>query len=160
MEKKHAFELTYLKSLVEFMKDNDLDEIKVSEGESTIRLRRNLQPKGMTHMMPVAAPMFQGMEGMPASAPAAAPAAPAAEDTMSGHTLKSPMVGTFYRSPSPEAESFVNVGDAVKKGQTVCIIEAMKTMNQIEADKDGVIKKIMPDDAQPVEFGQPLFIIE
>jgi len=155
----NGFDLDYLKSLVAFMKENDLDEIKVSEGDNTIRLRRNLEYKG-----PAAQPMpvYQNMMLPPetAAAPAATQPEAPAEEKVSGHVLKSPMVGTFYLSPSPEAASFVNIGDTVKKGQTLCIIEAMKTMNQIESDKDGVIKQVLSDNAEPVEFGTPLFIIE
>ena len=156
----NGFDLDYLKSLVAFMKENELDEIKVSEGDNTIRLRRNLEYKGPA-AQPM--PMYQNMvlppEATPAAAPVAQPAAPA-EEKVSGHVLKSPMVGTFYLSSSPEAASFVNIGDTVKKGQTLCIIEAMKTMNQIESDKDGVIKQVLSENAEPVEFGTPLFIIE
>ena len=150
----HKFDIEYLQALADFMKKNELDEIKVEEDDAAIRLRRNLQPTASTlaaaSVMPMAAPAV--------AAPAVATAE--AEPQISGHVLKSPMVGTFYRSPSPEADSFVNVGDVVKTGQTICIIEAMKTMNQIEADKDGVIKSILADNAQPVEFGAPLFVIE
>jgi len=155
----NGFDLDYLKSLVAFMKENELDEIKVSEGDNTIRLRRNLEYKG-----PAAQPMpvYQNMMLPPetATAPAAAQPETPTEEKVSGHVLKSPMVGTFYLSPSPESASFVNIGDTVKKGQTLCIIEAMKTMNQIESDKDGVIKQVLSDNAEPVEFGTPLFIIE
>lgn len=154
MDNGHTFNMEYLQSLADFMKSNELDEVKVNEGEASIRLRRNLQPTPSTltaaGIMPVA----------PAAAPATAAPEAAAEPEISGHVLKSPMVGTFYRAPSPEAENFVNIGDTVKKGQTICIIEAMKTMNQIEADKDGVVKKALMENAQPVEFGTPLFIIE
>lgn len=153
MDNSHTFNMEYLKSLADFMTENNLDEVKVAEGEASIRLRRNLQPTVSTlsaaGMIPAVAPT---------STPA--PAEKEAESEISGHVLKSPMVGTFYRAPSPEAENFVQVGDTVKKGQTVCIIEAMKTMNQIEADKDGVVKKALTENAQPVEFGAPLFIIE
>lgn len=165
MEKGHAFELSYLKALVDFMKENELDEIKVSEGEATIRMRRNLQPSQA--MLPMN--FMEAMSNMSAMNPMAqhaiagastAPAANHAGDEITGHILSSPMVGTFYRSPSPDAENFVNVGDSVKAGQTLCIIEAMKTMNQIEADKDGIITKVLVENAQPIEFGQKLFVIE
>lgn len=147
--KTPKFDLDYLRSLVDFMKETELDEIEVSEDDNSIRLRRNMAP-----VAPVATEVA-------VAAPVAAPAAPveAAPAEISGHVLKSPMVGTFYRSPSPESDAFVSIGDKVKKGQTLCIIEAMKTMNQIEADKDGVVEQIIPENADPVEFGQALFVI-
>jgi acetyl-CoA carboxylase biotin carboxyl carrier protein len=97
---------------------------------------------------------------LPAPAASAAPAAPDAALQVEGHVLKSPMVGTFYRAPSPGAKAFVEVGDSVKAGQTVCIIEAMKLLNEIEADKDGVVKAILAENGQPVEYGEPLLVID
>lgn len=152
MENGHKFEMEYLKSLADFMKENDLDEVKVSEGDSSIRLSKS--SKVAAAPAPILAPAV-------APTAAAAPTAPAPEEPqITGHVVKSPMVGTFYRAPSPEADNFINVGDSVKKGQVICIIEAMKTMNQIEADKDGVVKNVMIENAQPVEFGEALFVIE
>tara|TARA_R110000868_G_scaffold190862_2_gene434957 strand:+ start:24711 stop:25157 length:447 start_codon:yes stop_codon:yes gene_type:complete len=144
--KSPKFDLDYLRTLVDFMKETDLDEVEVSETDSTIRLRRNMAPVAAA---PIAVQTVAEVQ---------APAAPA-EPVFNGHVLKSPMVGTFYRATSPEADPFVSVGDKVKKGQTICIIEAMKTMNQVEADKDGVIGDILIENAQPVEFGHPLFVI-
>ena len=151
-ENTPKFNLDYLKNLVDFMQETNLDEVEVSENGSTIRLRRNLAPAVQTVAeVPV-------MQAAPQSAPAPQTQA-AQEPALTGHVVKSPMVGTFYRSPSPEASVFVNVGDRVKKGQVLCIIEAMKTMNQIESDKDGVVENILPENADPIEFGQPLFVI-
>jgi acetyl-CoA carboxylase biotin carboxyl carrier protein len=148
MSDSFKFDLDYLKELSAFMKDTDLGEVEVAHGESCVRLSRAVSaPVAVAAPIAVAAPV----------APIAI-AEKAAEIT--GHIVKSPMVGTFYTSPSPEADLFVTVGDKVKKGQTLCIIEAMKTMNQIESDKDGVVKTIIAENAEPVEFGQPLFIIE
>jgi len=151
MSDSFKFDLEYLKELSTFMNDTDLNEVEVMHGGSSVRLSR-----GAT-TAPVSAPVMATpiQQVAPAIATAASTDAP-----ISGHIIKSPMVGTFYRSPSPEADCFVSEGDKVKKGQTICIIEAMKTMNQIEADKDGVVKSIVADNAEPVEFGQPLFIIE
>ncbi len=152
-ENTPKFSLDYLKTLVDFMQETNLDEVEVSENGSTIRLRRNLAP-----VAPAYAEMAVPMPQAPVTPTTASTNEPA-EPVLSGHVVKSPMVGTFYRSSSPEASPFVTVGDKVKKGQVLCIIEAMKTMNQIEADKDGVIENILPENADPIEFGQPLFVI-
>ncbi|HET9471573.1 MAG TPA: acetyl-CoA carboxylase biotin carboxyl carrier protein, partial [Usitatibacter sp.] len=126
-------------------------------GEEKVRICR--QPAGGTPMI-MAAPQMQ----MPMSAPATGPSAPAtpaaAPEEPTGHTLKSPMVGTFYRAPSPGAPSFVEVGQSVTKGQTLCIIEAMKLLNEIESDVAGTVKAILVENGQPVEYGQPLFLID
>lgn len=149
--KTPKFDLDYLRNLVDFMKETDVDEIEVCEENNSIRLRRNLAP--------VAAEFAMQAPAMVAPAPAAEPKVTETKPEFSGHVLKSPMVGTFYRSPSPESDPFVTIGDKVKKGQTICIIEAMKTMNQIEADKDGIVEQILPENADPIEYGQPLFVI-
>lgn len=148
--------------LLKVVSESDIAEIEIKEGEEQIKITRAtaavvpvVQPVAATPAAPaVVAP------AAPASAPvAAAPApAPAAEET--GHVMKSPMVGTFYRSANPEAPAFTEVGKTVKEGDTVCIIEAMKMMNQIAADKSGTIKKILVENGATVEFDQPLFIIE
>lgn len=153
MTTKPPFEIDYLQQLVDFMKENELDEIKMSEGDSTIRMRRNLKPTESTYQTLPQQSVVLPQESMQESPVATTP-------VIDGHIVTSPMVGTFYRSPSPDAEPFIAIGDTVKQGQTICIIEAMKTMNQIEADKDGVVKKIIVGDAQPVEFGEPLIVIE
>ncbi|MFT7144032.1 MAG: acetyl-CoA carboxylase biotin carboxyl carrier protein [Alphaproteobacteria bacterium] len=144
--KTPKFDLDYLRTLVDFMKETEVDEVEVSENGGTIRLRRNMAPVANTTLQ--AAPAVQ----LPQIQEEAAP-------KIVGHVLKSPMVGTFYRSSSPETAPFVSIGDKVKKGQTLCIIEAMKTMNQVEADKDGIISDILTENASPVEFGQTLFVI-
>lgn len=145
-----------VKKLIELLEESGIAEIEIKEGEESVRISR--------HGSGNAAP--QQIHYAPAPAePAPAPAAAAAdtqedEDAIpSGHIVKSPMVGTFYTSPSPTAPAFCKVGDQVNEGETLCIIEAMKILNQIEADKSGTIKAILIDNAQPVEFGQPLFVI-
>ena len=149
-----------VKKLIELLEESGIAEIEITEGEESVRISRNGpgQPQ-MQMMMHAPAPMAAP------SAPVAAAAAPAATAPATpalpaGHQVKSPMVGTFYRSPSPGAKSFVEVGQAVKEGETLCIIEAMKMMNQIESDKAGVVKAILANNGDPVEFGQPLFVIE
>lgn len=146
--------------LLKVVSESDIAEIEIKEGEEQIKITRAtaavapvVQPVAVAPVAPaVVAP------ATPASAPAAAAPAPAAEET--GHVMKSPMVGTFYRSANPEAPAFTEVGKTVKEGDTVCIIEAMKMMNQIAADKSGTIKKILVENGATVEFDQPLFIIE
>jgi acetyl-CoA carboxylase biotin carboxyl carrier protein len=144
-----------IKKLIELIEESDIVEIEIREGEESVRLSRYsavVQPA----VVPAAAPV---LAAQPAGAPAQAPAAEDAEK-VSGHIVRSPMVGTFYRAPSPGAKSFVEVGHRVNVGDTLCIIEAMKILNQIEADKAGVISKILVENAQPVEYNQPLFVIE
>lgn len=147
-----------IKKLIELLDSSGVAEIEVKEGESSVRISR------MPANMPVMPQMVMSTSAAtPAAPPAqAAPAAAAvAEDEgLIGHVVKSPMVGTFYRAPSPDAKPFVEVGQQVKVGDTVCIIEAMKMFNQIEADKSGVVKAILCENGQPVEFDQPLIIIE
>jgi len=145
--------ITEIRKLIKLVQSSDITEIEVAEGESSIRISRQSSVAPMS----VAAPQM-----VAAAAPQAA-TAPAPETTGSEvneeHTVKSPMVGTFYRSPSPDADSFVNEGDSVKKGDTLCIIEAMKLMNEIEAEYNGVVTKILVDNATPLEYGQPIFVI-
>ena len=146
-----------IKKLIELLDESGVSEIEVREGEELVRIsRQGAMVPGM--MMPqMMQPMMQ--QPMAAPAPAAAPAV-AAKEEVAGYSVKSPMVGTFYRSSGPAAASFVEVGAAVKVGDTLCIIEAMKMMNQITSDKAGVIRAILAENAQPVEFDQPLFIID
>ncbi|MEK6806417.1 MAG: acetyl-CoA carboxylase biotin carboxyl carrier protein [Pseudomonadota bacterium] len=141
-------DLRKIKSLMELLEQSGLSELEVKEGEESIRLSR-------ASSAAVAAPVYAAPA---AAAPAPAAAAKPAVDTR--HTVKAPMVGTFYRCPSPGAKSFVEVGQTVKQGQTLCIIEAMKMLNQIEADKGGVIAAILVENETPVQFDQPLFVIE
>jgi acetyl-CoA carboxylase biotin carboxyl carrier protein len=132
-------------------------ELEIQEGEERVRITRALAPSAHTVMMH--APMAQAPQAAPAAAPAAAAAVPAVAEEPTGHVVKSPMVGTFYRAASPGAKAFVEVGDAVKEGDTLCIVEAMKLMNEIEADASGVVKAVLAENGQPVEFGQPLFLL-
>lgn len=144
-----------IKKLIELIEESDIAEIEIHEGEESVRLSRysSVQPQ-----LPVAPAAHIAL---PAAAPAAVPATQsAAPEEIKGFVVKSPMVGTFYRSPTPGAKSFVELGSSVNVGDTLCIIEAMKILNQIEAEKSGVITKILMENAQPVEFGQPLFVIE
>jgi len=136
-------DLRKLKTLIDLVAESGVSELEVTEGEDKVRIVKNPAP--------IAAPAQQFY--------AAAPAAEAAPAEPTGHAVKSPMVGTFYRSPTPGADSFVKIGDTVKEGQTLCIIEAMKLLNEIESDKSGVVKEILCENGQGVEFGQALFII-
>ena len=145
-----------VKKLIELLEESGIAEIEIHEGEESVRISRyaqNAAPQVVMQAPQVAAP---------APAPAASTAAaPAAEPSVpAGHTVNSPMVGTFYRAPSPGAKAFVEVGQRVNVGDTLCIIEAMKMLNQIEADKAGVVAAILAENGGPVEFGQPLFVIE
>ena len=154
-------DLRKLKKLIDLVQESGIGEIEITEGEEKVRISRQ-GPGGAPIMM--AAPAMQPMGMMPqqATGPSAQPSAagaPAAPE-IQGHVLKSPMVGTFYRAPSPGAPSFVEIGQSVTKGQTLCIIEAMKLLNEIESDATGVVKAILVENGQPVEYGQPLFQIE
>lgn len=147
-----------VKKLIELVEESGIAELEIREGEETVRINRF----GPAAPMVMGAPMPMQYAPQSMAAPAVAPAliaekAPAAE---TGHAVKSPMVGTFYRSPSPGAKPFVEIGHTVKQGDTICIIEAMKLLNQIEADRSGTVKKILVENGQPVEYGQPLFILE
>lgn len=147
-----------IKKLIELVEESGIAELEITEGEESVRINRHSSA-------PMAAPVHYA--AAPAAAPVAAPAAApvAAEESaapavVSGHQVKSPMVGTLYRASSPEAASYVEVGDTVSVGDTLCIVEAMKMMNQIESDKAGVVKAILVDNEDAVEFDQPLFVIE
>lgn len=146
-----------IKKLIELLEESNIEELEISEGEESVRISRGSRNAGMvpmqTYVQPTAAP---------APAPAAAPSAAPVEEVSAapvGHTVKSPMVGSFYRASSPGSAPFVEVGQTVKAGETICIVEAMKMMNQIEADKSGVIEAILVNDGEPVEYDQPLVII-
>ena len=145
-----------VKKLIELLEESGISEIEIKEGEESVRISRNGPSMTMPQMQyaPAMAPP------MAAPATAAPVAAESAAPEVSGHVVTSPMVGTFYEAPSPGSAPFVEVGKSVKEGDTLCIIEAMKMLNQIEADKSGVIKQMVVENGQPVEFGQPLFIIE
>ncbi len=150
-------DLRKLKKLIDLVQDSGIAELEINEGEERVRITRTVAGAAMTYAQP---PIYAAPPP-PASAPAnpVEPAAVAEAAQPEGHIVKSPMVGTFYRSPSPGAKSFVEVGQAVSSGDTLCIIEAMKLMNEIEADASGTIKAVLVENGQPVEYGQPLFII-
>ncbi|WP_437889788.1 acetyl-CoA carboxylase biotin carboxyl carrier protein [Phytobacter sp. V91] len=151
-----------IKKLIELVEESGIAELEISEGEESVRISRApVAPAYPMMQQAYAAPVMQ--QPAPALASAVAPAAPAAEPApaqISGHIVRSPMVGTFYRTPSPDAKAFCEVGQKVNVGDTLCIVEAMKMMNQIEADKAGVVKAILIESGQPVEFDEPLVIIE
>ena len=147
-----------IKKLIELVEESGIAELEISEGEESVRISRNFAGQ-----VTAAPQMIMPQVAAPVAAPvAAAPAAaaPAADATPTGHLMRSPMVGSFYRSSSPDAKPFVEVGQHVNVGDTLCIVEAMKMMNQIESDKAGVIKAILVENGQAVEFDEPLFIIE
>jgi acetyl-CoA carboxylase biotin carboxyl carrier protein len=141
-----------IKKLIELVEESGINELEISEGEESVRISRGVQTT-------VAAPVVQAAAPAPVAPVSSAPAKEAAPD-ITGHIVRSPMVGTFYASASPEAPAFTEVGQHVNAGDTLCIIEAMKMMNQIEADKSGVIKEILAHNEDAIEFDQPLFIIE
>ena len=146
-----------IKKLIELLEESNIDELEIKEGEESVRIARNGNKTQY-----IQAPMQSYAQAPAAAAPvvaAAAVAAVAVPPAITGHTVKSPMVGTFYLSPSPGSPTFIEVGKQVKVGDVICIIEAMKMMNQIEADKAGVIEAILVTDGNPVEFDQPLVII-
>lgn len=150
-------DLRKLKTLIDLVSESNVSELEITEAEGKVRIVKS-SGAPLVMQQPVA------MVAAPAAAPAAgAPAAPIAEAAPAapaGHAVKSPMVGTFYRSASPGAKPFVEVGSVIKEGETICIIEAMKILNEIEADKSGTVTKILSENGQAVEYGQPLFIIE
>jgi acetyl-CoA carboxylase biotin carboxyl carrier protein len=148
-------DLRKLKTLIELVETSGIAELEIQEGEERVRITRAGAPSAQTVML-------QAAPHVAAAAPVAAPVAPAEPATPpapEGHTVKSPMVGTFYRSASPGAKPFVEIGDTVAQGDTLCIVEAMKLMNEIEADQAGTIKAVLVENGQAVEFGQPLFVI-
>lgn len=148
-----------IKKLIELLEESDIGEIEIKEGEESVRISRG-------GASAIAQPQYAPAPVVAAPAPVAAPVAaapvsdaPASSDALTGHVVKSPMVGTFYASPSPGSPAFVEVGKQVKVGDVICIVEAMKMMNQIEADKAGVIESILANDGDPIEFDQPLVTI-
>ena len=148
-----------IKKLIELVEESGITELEVQEEEGTVRISRAAPAVAPAAVQYAAAPV---VAPTPAAAPAqaTAAAAPATSDELSGHLVRSPMVGTFYRSPSPEAKAFVEIGQSVKVGDALCIVEAMKMMNRIEADKAGVVKAILINDSDAVEFDEPLIVIE
>jgi|SRR6185312_7748229 acetyl-CoA carboxylase biotin carboxyl carrier protein len=151
-------DLRKLKTLIDLVSDSNVSELEITEAEGKVRIvKGGVMPPPAPAMM-VAAPVMAPAASGPA--PAVPAAAPAAAEVPEGHVVKSPMVGTFYLAASPGAKPFVQVGSAVKEGETICIIEAMKILNEIEADKSGTITQILGQNGQAVEFGQPLFVID
>jgi len=151
-------DLRKLKTLIDLVSDSNVSELEITEAEGTVRIVKSA-PAPVAMVTQMAAPAPVAVAAPVAAAPAPA-AAPVVEVAPAGHTVKSPMVGTFYRSSSPGAKAFAEVGQQVKEGETICIIEAMKILNEIEADKAGTITKILAENGQAVEYGAPLFIIE
>jgi acetyl-CoA carboxylase biotin carboxyl carrier protein len=152
-------DLRKLKTLIDLVENSGIAELEIQEGEERVRITRALSPKQQAAMLQAttAAPMAPPLVAPPAGATPAPAELPPAEPE--GHLVKSPMVGTFYRSASPGGKAFVEVGDTVQAGDTLCIIEAMKLMNEIESDQSGVVKEILVENGQPVEFGQPMVVI-
>ena len=158
-------DLRKLKTLIDLVAESGISELEITEGEGKVRIVKNPppMPAGYMHAMPMQyaqQPMQAPQQPAPAPVAAAAPAAEPPPPPAAGHVVKSPMVGTFYRSANPNSGPFVEVGTPVKEGDTLCIIEAMKLMNEIEADKTGTVKAVLVENGQPVEYGQPLFVIE
>ena len=147
-------DLRKLKTLIDLVSESNISELEITEADGKVRIVKS-DPAAPAQPQYAPIPM-QAVAAAPASVVAAEPVAP----VESGHAVKSPMVGTFYRSANPGAKPFAEVGDAIKEGEPICIIEAMKIMNEIEADKSGTVKRILCENGQAVEFGQPLFIIE
>ncbi|HYG32868.1 MAG TPA: acetyl-CoA carboxylase biotin carboxyl carrier protein [Methylophilaceae bacterium] len=148
-------DLRKLKKLIDLVEESGISELELTEGEEKVRISRNLpNTQAVMHMSP-----YQIQAAPPVTAPAATVPAEAVSAAVEGHVVKSPMVGTFYRAPSPDAKPFADIGSKVSVGDTICIIEAMKLLNEIEADHGGVIKAILVENGQPVEYGEPLFII-
>ncbi len=151
-------DLRKLKTLIDLVSDSNVSELEITEAEGKVRIVKTAPTQAVLAPTPA-------VVAAPAPAAAAAPvaasvAAPAEAEAPKGHIVKSPMVGTFYRASSPGAKSFVEVGQAIKEGQPICIVEAMKILNEIEADKSGVVTQILAENGQAVEYGQPLFVIE
>ena len=156
-------DLRKLKTLIDLVSESNISELEITEADGKVRIVKS-DPAAAVAMQPIyaaapAMPVVAAAAGPAVAAPVAA-AAPAAAPVETGHIVKSPMVGTFYRASSPNAKAFAEVGQQIKEGEPICIIEAMKIMNEIEADKTGTITKILVENGQPVEFGQPLFVIE
>ena len=150
-------DLRKLKTLIDLVSESNVSELEITEAEGKVRIVKSM---GGVVQQFVPAPVQAPAAAAPAAAPVAELPAPAAAAVPAGHVVKSPMVGTFYRSSSPGAKPFVEVGSQVKEGETICIIEAMKILNEIESDKTGTITQILGENGQAVEYGQPLFVIE
>ena len=152
-------DLRKLKTLIDLVQNSGISELEISEGEEKIRIAKHSTAASATTYVNMPAAGTSMPQAAPAAAPATAPAADTVPAPMEGHIMKAPMVGTFYRAGAPDAAPFVEVGQTVKEGDTLCVIEAMKLMNEIEADISGVIKAIQVENGQAVEYGQPMFVI-
>jgi acetyl-CoA carboxylase biotin carboxyl carrier protein len=152
-------DLRKLKKLIDLVEESGIAELEITEGEEKVRISRGGSPMAQAVVVPAATAPAAGVPAPAAPEPPATNGEPAAAPLAEGHALKSPMVGTFYRAPTPGAKPFVEVGQTVNEGDTVCIVEAMKLLNEIEADRAGVIKAILVENGQPVEYGHPLMII-
>ena len=151
-------DLRKLKKLIDLVQESGIAELEITEGEEKVKIVKG----GVVSVGPGPVPATAPASAPPrpsAAAAAGAAAAPEAAPAVEGHVVKAPMVGTFYRSPSPDGKAFVEVGQAIKEGEVICIIEAMKLMNEIDADAAGIVKAILVENGQPVEYGQPLFIL-
>ena len=149
-----------IKKLIELVEESGISELEITEGEESVRIHRGGHAMAQMQAMPMQYAPQQAFQAPQPPAAIEAPAVSATPPAQKGHMVKSPMVGTFYRSSSPESSAFVEVGQSVKVGDTLCIIEAMKILNQIESDKAGTVVKVLVENGQPVEYNQPLFIIE
>ena len=152
-------DLRKLKTLIDLVAESGIAELEITEGEGKVRIVKFAQSAPVAQVLPAPVMAAPAQAAVVPVEPAAAPAAPVAASAAEGHAVKAPMVGTFYRSPNPGSPAFVEVGQTVKEGDTLCIIEAMKLLNEIEADKSGVVKAVLVENGQPVEYGQPLFVI-
>jgi acetyl-CoA carboxylase biotin carboxyl carrier protein len=156
-------DLRKLKKLIDLVQESGIAELEITEGEEKVKIVKgggvSITPGSAAALGLAAAPPVEPARAAAPAPPAAAPSATEPPAGPEGHVVKAPMVGTFYRAASPDAKAFVDVGQAVKEGETICIIEAMKLMNEIEADAAGVVKAILVENGQPVEYGQPLFIL-
>lgn len=151
-------DLRKLKTLIDLVSESNVSELEITEAEGKVRI---VKSTGAPTVVAMPAPLAAApVAAAPVAAPAAAPAAAAAPAEITGHAVKSPMVGTFYRASSPGAKPFVEVGSVVKEGETLCIVEAMKILNEIEADKSGTVTQILCENGEAVEYGEPLFVIE
>jgi len=154
-------DIKQIQDLIKFVSKSGVNEVSIEEKDFKITIKTNQEPTYVTATVPAAAPAVAAPQAAAAPAPvAAAPAAPAADDSSKYITVKSPIIGTFYRSPGPDKAVFVNVGDEIAPGKVLCIVEAMKLFNEIESEVSGKIVKILVNDAQPVEYDQPLFLVD
>ncbi|CAG7599656.1 acetyl-CoA carboxylase biotin carboxyl carrier protein [Candidatus Vallotia tarda] len=154
-------DLRKLKTLIDLVSESGISELEVTEGEGKVRIVKNTAPIYLSQAQYTSAPQIIGASGIAATATSVESDTASSTITLpKGYMVNSPMVGTFYRAPSPGSDPFVQVGDSIKKGQIICIIEAMKLLNEIESDKTGTIKEILVDNGQAVEYGQPLFVID